>query len=236
MNRIGLHITVIAFVVTLSLALCATVLIRSPRWDSLIVFIFMAGTIGGVANNIRRLSRLPIEPSASIEPRLEFLMLLQIYLSPLIGGIFACVLYVLFMSGIVQGALFPRFNMAVEYTTTADFASASLPVQNVDAAKALVWAFIAGFAEACVPNLLERVTRETERVELDASSGTTVTRSVTPAASTRELIPAIPVTTPKADTRRDASKPTGGRNADKTDAQSTKKSRKPKKKGKSRST
>jgi hypothetical protein len=84
------------------------------------------------------------------------LAVLQVYLSPVTGGVFALVLYVLFLSGLLQGDLSPHFACATEpFTSFGRFADCA-PSTNSDVAMALVWAFVAGFAEHFVPNVLDR--------------------------------------------------------------------------------
>jgi hypothetical protein len=111
-------------------------------------------------------------PTASITmPSLEdkatiLLLRLQIFLSPLFGGLFAFVLYGVFASGIIQGEIFPRFQHSEdEYTSPYEFVDATVPETNEDAAKALLWAFIAGFAEGFVPNFIDKLVKEADTSE-----------------------------------------------------------------------
>ncbi len=127
-------------------------------WTSLI---FVSGTVGGVVNNFRRIQKLPAKRrrvSGAISDRL---VTIQIYVSPFVGGVFAIVLYGVFMSGLVQGSLFPEFKSGGEdFTTFKDFASQSMPSTNTDMAKAILWAFIAGFSEGLVPNFISKITKD----------------------------------------------------------------------------
>lgn len=92
------------------------------------------------------------------------LLRLQIFLSPVFGGLFAFVLYGVFASGIIQGEIFPRFQSADnEYTTPYEFADQTIPATNGDAAKAILWGFIAGFAEGFVPNFIDKLVRDAEQ-------------------------------------------------------------------------
>jgi hypothetical protein len=91
------------------------------------------------------------------------LLKMQIFLSPVFGGLFAFVLYGVFAAGIIQGEIFPAFRSTQEdYTTPYDFADQTLPATNEDAAKAILWAFIAGFAEGFVPNFIDKLVKDNE--------------------------------------------------------------------------
>ncbi|MEO1403568.1 MAG: hypothetical protein AAFV72_20300 [Cyanobacteria bacterium J06635_1] len=70
------------------------------------------------------------------------------------------------VSGIIQGEIFPRFQSTEEaYTTPYEFTSKTLPATNQDAAKAIFWAFIAGFAEGFVPNFIDKLVKDSEQDE-----------------------------------------------------------------------
>jgi hypothetical protein len=47
------------------------------------------------------------------------------------------------------------------YDTFQKFAPGANPATNQDAAKAIVWAFIAGFSEGLVPNFIDKIVKET---------------------------------------------------------------------------
>jgi hypothetical protein len=123
--------------------------------------IFVAGTVGGVVNSFRRiqgLTRAKVQQPSAMTARL---VTIQIYVSPFVGGIFAFVLYLIFMSGFVQGSLFPVFASGQEsYKTFRDFAALSVPATNADVAKAIVWAFMAGFSEGLVPNFISKLAKD----------------------------------------------------------------------------
>lgn len=105
--------------------------------------------------------------SLALKNRETLLLLrLQIFLSPLFGGLFAFVLYGVFASGIIQGEIFPRFqSVENEYSTPQEFADQVVPATNEDAAKAILWAFIAGFAEGFVPNFIDKLVKDAEQDE-----------------------------------------------------------------------
>jgi len=86
----------------------------------------------------------------------RWLMTLQIYVSPLVGALFAFVLYIAFMSEILQGSLFPQFGPQ-DYKGLKHFIENAVPTNTADVAKALFWSFVAGFAEGFVPNFIDKV-------------------------------------------------------------------------------
>lgn len=125
--------------------------------------IFIAGTVGGVVNSFRRTQKLSTSRARATNPMTARLITLQIYVSPFVGGVFAIVLYGIFMSGFVQGSFFPAFAHGEEkFDTFRNFAGLDMPVTNADVAKSLVWAFIAGFSEGLVPNFITKLASETD--------------------------------------------------------------------------
>jgi len=71
--------------------------------------------------------------------------------------------YGVFVSGILQGALFPMFAEATQFQNLVEFAKSVSPATNTDAAKAVFWSFVAGFAEGFVPNFIDKVAKEAEQ-------------------------------------------------------------------------
>ncbi len=114
----------------------------------------------------------------------------QILLIPVYGGLFALVLYICFLSGIVEGSLFPRFaipTFSAPMPTTEDmrnFFSLTYPATGADVAKFLFWSFVAGFSERFVPQILDQAQREA----LNGAQQRTGS-DVTPTSSTPSLSP-----------------------------------------------
>ena len=114
---------------------------------------FMVGVIGGFVGLQRRLKALSDDDLTLLANSW-----VSVSLSPLVGGILAVLTYVLFVSGLMAGTLFPKF--------VADAPPATGPINGlaiifavhgeaVDYAKLLFWCFIAGFAERLVPDKLK---------------------------------------------------------------------------------
>ncbi len=157
----AIHLLIVTVAVVAATGIAALLLANSEEYSSLIVMVFMAGTVGGVANNYRRLYLLPTNASILDEPDTRKLLTIQLYISPWIGGIFAVAMYGIFASGALQGELFPQFQATdLEFTTAYAFADQLLPATNSDAAKAILWGFVAGFAEMFVPNFIDKLTSE----------------------------------------------------------------------------
>ncbi len=80
----------------------------------------------------------------------------------LVSMIFALVIYLMFQGRILQGSLFPQFSSAGDkYTNMYDYMRNMRPATNVDTAKALFWAFVAGYSAKFVPRLLSGVSKDT---------------------------------------------------------------------------
>ena len=148
-----------AVMLTLLLALVGFVLLANTELGDRLSFawpVALVGTAGGTANAARRVQRLQQEPVALQRAVPERLAVAQTWLSPIIGGTFAVLLYTIFLAGILQGEFFPSFECAASPFTGYGAFSTCNPTTNADAAMALVWGFVAGFAERFVPNVLDR--------------------------------------------------------------------------------
>lgn len=122
-------ITLVAFVLTIAFVLWkmpdyfpgsgpAPASPGRPPVDPLLTLILAAaaGGIGGFISMLRRLHDLPIEHATFLQLRYGWF---SVALSPIYGMIFATVLYLIFMSGLVKGALFPEFHTFTVYAGPA---------------------------------------------------------------------------------------------------------------------
>jgi hypothetical protein len=80
-------------------------------------------------------------------------LVLNFITSVLQGGLFAVIIYLVFMGNLVSGAIFPSFKEVGQSTYFHEFFEAGLKT-HADFAKALIWAFVAGFSERLVPDFL----------------------------------------------------------------------------------
>jgi hypothetical protein len=103
------------------------------------------GMIGGFISIHKRLKDL-----ASEDLKLMTSSKLYLYLAPFVGGLFAMILYLIFLSGLLQDPVFPQFRAGPDATAHAPQFSDLLDARAQDFnnyAKLLVWSFIAGFSE-----------------------------------------------------------------------------------------
>lgn len=155
---------------------CAAALFaaRMGADTDILLLVFCAGSVGAVINNYYRLAKLSAEDKVAIEALDGTVFTMQIYVSVLIAGVLGFVIYGLFLSGLLQGDLFPKFKSAdAEFTSIFALLETVTPNQNVDTAKAIVWAFIAGFSERLVPNVLDRLVNQASALrDVGASAST----------------------------------------------------------------
>lgn len=114
--------------------------------------VFFVGFVGGFVGLQRRLKSLPAEDLTLLGRSW-----ICIVLSPIAGAILAELVYLLFISGLLEGSLFPTFDR--------DPAAASGPPglrtlfavschAPADYAKVLFWSFVAGFSEKFATNII----------------------------------------------------------------------------------
>lgn len=135
------------------------------RWHSysylaVLVLVVYSGVIGGFVSSQRRMQGLPTDG----DPLISIFGLdnagYYLWLSPLLGAIFAVVLMMMFVGGMLKGAIFPEFLHVVASRPGLSFFDTvwgTLPVDSENYGKLLVWSFLAGFAERLVPDSLDRL-------------------------------------------------------------------------------
>jgi len=139
----------------------------------LLATVVYAGMIGGTVSATIRLGDIPTggDPLSSIHTLRNTKSIL--YFSPMLGGIFALVLLLLFVGGVFEGVIFPKFVKLTMATTGAaapnkwTFMNSLLPERSVDYALLFLWSFIAGFAEKFVPDALDRLVRRAKQDEAE---------------------------------------------------------------------
>ena len=112
---------------------------------------FAAGVIGGFVGLQRRLKRMS-------DGDLELMAnsWVYIWLSPLVGGVLAVVLYILFVSGLLRGHLFPEFNGEATVDRSGFAVLFNVEGTGRDYAKMLFWSFVAGFSERFVTDIISK--------------------------------------------------------------------------------
>lgn len=119
---------------------------------------FLCGIIGGFVSIQQRIKTVSDE-ELTLLTRSWF----QVLLIPVFGGVFALVLYCLFLSEIISGSLFPVFyipappNAVPDTAYMIDVFTKTYPQTGQDLAKFLFWSFVAGFSERFVPQIISNV-------------------------------------------------------------------------------
>jgi len=121
---------------------------------------FECGLIGGFVSIQQRLQQIDDEELSLLRESWATILII-----PIFGGIFAQILYMLFLSGLVQGHLFPSFFIPPfsDTPTVEDvhaFLTQTYPKTGADFAKLIFWSFTAGFSERLVPQIVSKMSKE----------------------------------------------------------------------------
>ncbi|BAH77398.1 inorganic phosphate transporter [Solidesulfovibrio magneticus] len=116
--------------------------------------VFLIGGVGGFISIHRRLQTMDEE---ALE--LYATSLLHLYISPLIGGILAVILYFFFLSQIVSSPIFPNFKTddPAQYSGTIIDMYRSSGLSFSEWAKLAFWSFVAGYSEDFVLAVVDSV-------------------------------------------------------------------------------
>jgi len=119
----------------------------------------LTGMLGGCVSALSRLYSTSwingVATGTDSFGQICFSLILNFILAVIEGGIFAILLYTVFVGSIVNGSVFPAVTadrMAATPYFHIYFESAL--ASHAEFAKALVWAFIAGFSERLVPDFI----------------------------------------------------------------------------------
>jgi hypothetical protein len=144
-------VTALAVLLCITIAGWLWVLVSGAR--VLALAIFTVGMLGGFVGLQRRLKSMSDDDLTLLADSWVY-----VCLSPLAGGILAVVIYILFVSGMLKGELFPKF--APDDPTNNEIGLSVLfnvhPLAAADYGKALLWGFIAGFSERFATNIIGR--------------------------------------------------------------------------------
>jgi hypothetical protein len=116
------------------------------------VLVFLIGNIGGYVSVHRGLADL--KDAEVVELVASWW---SIVAPPFIGGVLALALYLLFLSNILAGDLFPRFEPDTNAPQGLESMVAHHAVALTDYAKLLFWSFVAGFNQKYVVDIIESV-------------------------------------------------------------------------------
>jgi hypothetical protein len=117
------------------------------------VAVLFVGFVGGFVGLQRRLKTLPAEDLTLLANSW-----VAIALSPIAGAILAELVYLLFISGLLAGDMFPKF-VRDQGSETAPGLKAIFDVHcptAQDYAKVLFWSFVAGFSEKFATNIISQ--------------------------------------------------------------------------------
>lgn len=124
--------------------------------------VVFAGMLGGMISCMRRVGQIPTDgdPVTAIQSLKNSRYALVF--APVVGGVSAVVLMLGFLSGTLEGALFPAFNQQIDIPKAGQwtFLFQLLPMTPADYGKLFLWSFIAGFAEKLVPDSLDAIIRK----------------------------------------------------------------------------
>lgn len=113
---------------------------------------FSCGVVGGFVGLQRRLKGMSKNDLTLLANSWVY-----VCLSPLVGGVLAVVTYILFVSGLLAGDLFPQFlpdeNASEVIGLPKIFA---IHGEAKDYGKMFFWCFVAGFSEKFVTNIINR--------------------------------------------------------------------------------
>ncbi|MBI1683068.1 hypothetical protein [Caulobacter hibisci] len=147
--------------------------------------IAVVGAAGAMVSILRRAETAMASASSEIDPVRQVSALRHgrtaVLISAFVGAAVSFVLLAFFASGLATGgkllgdaaaALFPLIKAPQQYSA-AQISFMSHPLRfetHVDSAKMLVWAFIGGFSEQLVPDVLDRLTKAARPTKATAPS------------------------------------------------------------------
>jgi hypothetical protein len=159
-----------------------------------VLSVTLAGIVGGCVSMLQRIQSAPSEGDALFNLAALSNGWRSIILSPLYGGIFASILFVLFAAGILKGSVFPTISTpqasptAVSNPTSepnvssapgpaktsgvlkiTEFLKDTGPADGISYALLIIWSFLAGFAERLVPDTLNRLVAKNEAIQGSSS-------------------------------------------------------------------
>lgn len=116
-----------------------------------VYFLLAASILGSLVNQ-------PFRDSDDNKSKGPLLLILYLVWKCAIAAVFAIIINLIFISGVISGELFPVFSGAEwPYVDMIDWALNIDQQTNADMAKMLIWSFVAGFSEKLVPNMVTKI-------------------------------------------------------------------------------
>jgi hypothetical protein len=175
---------VIGHSVLWAITLLITARVLQLPFLSMLATVVYGGIIGGYVSSLRRVQ--------SIRPEFDSLMTIQslqnsryfLWLSPLLGSIFAVVLLLVFIARIVSGTVFPEFVtdpvcsgcQGNSWLESWPFLKTLHPKDAQAYGLLFLWSFVSGFAERFVPDILDRVVERGQSAATQAAGASSVLR------------------------------------------------------------
>jgi hypothetical protein len=146
---IGKRMVVALTILLTSILVIAIISKLQPAIPLVSLLVVCVGIVGGFVGLQRRLKQLsPADLNLLSESYIYS------FLAPLIGGVLALLLYILFISGLLAGDLFPKFDPDGA-PNPSSFASLFYIHGDAKAyAKLIFWCFVAGFSERFVTDII----------------------------------------------------------------------------------
>jgi hypothetical protein len=130
----------------------------------ILMVVALAGILGAFFSALTRLHRVDQLPLALMSDTVLGLngLHLVVYsvVPPVVGAIAAVVVYLGFISGVIDSSVFPKLVCKAATKTCNDLVQVLNdygPEKAADYGKALIWSFFAGFSERLVPDMLQAV-------------------------------------------------------------------------------
>lgn len=159
-NRLFLALAVLTAVLMTGAALMFNG--RAITGGATVWLVLLSGCVGGFIGLQKRLKTLEHEDLALLARSWVYVVL-----SPLVGGILALLTLILFVSGLLDGDLFPNFVGAEREPGAGNDLSSLTRVygaEHTDYAKLVFWCFVAGYSERFVTNIVSHFETTAEGV------------------------------------------------------------------------
>jgi hypothetical protein len=144
---------------------------------AMLTCVIYCGVIGGFVSSQRRMQSIPSDGDPLVNVFGLDTAAYYLWLSPLLGGVFAVVLWLMFVAGILKGTVFPEL-INTDNTNGLPFFHFSwrtIPKSAEGYGKLLIWSFLAGFAERLVPDSLDRLSAKISGSQNDRSNSAPIT-------------------------------------------------------------
>lgn len=160
----------LVLVFVLAIGLLASYKIADNWNPPVLVVVTLSGMLGAFFSALTRLynaEQLPLALISETVMELKGLhLMIYSFVPAVVGAIASVVIYVGFVSGLIDGGLFPKMvcKAGVEKCTSfVEVLNDYGPEKAADYGKALIWAFIAGFSERLVPDMLQSIVARSQK-------------------------------------------------------------------------